>query len=792
MSLPAPAERHIVLDIEGMTCASCVNRIEKVLTRQPGVSEARVSLAAHTATLLAAGTDTAPLIEAVEKAGYGARLHIEGTSSAEAEAGDYLRRLVVAAVLSFEVLAFSLLIAPGSRLSMLLAWAFATPIQFYSGWPFLRSAARAARHGTSTMETLIAAGSLAAYGYSVAAVLLRRPETYFDTAAMIITLILLGKVLEARARAKAGDAARLLLEKGAKEAVVLLEGGEERRVPVQQLRSGDIVVVLPGEKIPADGSVRSGASAIDLSLLTGESVPVDVEPGDDVVGAAINGPGRLEIELTRVGEETRLAQIVRLLEITQASKAPIQRLADRISAAFVPRIVWLALATFLLRAFLGSHGLGDALLHAVAVLLIACPCSLGLATPAAIMAGSGRAAELGILFKGGEVFEAARRIDVVLTDKTGTLTEGRMTLRSVAAGEGVDPDELLALAAAAERGSAHPIARAVVEGAAERGLRIPESAGHVERPGAGVEATVGEHLVRVGRPDGLPAALAERAGELAAGGLTVFGVWRDGEPLGLLGTFDRPKPHADEAVDLLKRLGCRVTVVSGDREEAARAAARDVGVDDVVAGVHPEGKVEAVRRLQAEGHRVAFVGDGINDAPALAQADVGIALGTGTDVAIETGDILILGEDLRAVADSLILAKRTFRVIAQNLAWAFAYNVCMIPLAVIGVVSPLLAAGVMAGSSVMVVGNALRLRRYRPRSALSRKAATVPAEVMESEADPAEPALAETMTPTGDDASEPRLPTTEVPAQPLGGFARAEARKIVRGLGRLFEKQWEA
>jgi Cu+-exporting ATPase len=415
------------------------------------------------------------------------------------------------------------------------------------------------------------------------------------------------------------------------------------------------------------------------------------------------------------------------------------------------------------------------------------------------MAGSGRAAELGILFKGGEVFEAARRIDVVLTDKTGTLTEGRMALRGVAAREGVEPDELLALAAAAERGSAHPIARAVVEGAAERGVAVLQAVGHVERPGAGVEASVGEHLVRVGRPDGLPAELASRAGELAAEGLTVFAVWRDGEALGLLGAFDRPKPRASEAIDLLKRLGCRVRVVSGDREEAVLAAAREVGIDEVVAGVLPEGKVEEVRRLQAEGRRVAFVGDGINDGPALAQADVGVALGTGTDVAIETADILILGEDLRAVPDSLILAKRTFWVIAQNLAWAFAYNLCMIPLAVVGAVSPLLAAGVMAASSVMVVGNALRLRRYRPRSVLTAMHALEPAqaphageaEAGPAETDVAEPALAEPAEPEAPIAPPSDLVTTDAPEQPIGTFARQEAHRILKGLGRLFDKQWE-
>jgi Cu+-exporting ATPase len=791
MSARPVLEHEVILDIEGMTCASCVDRLERVLGRQPSVSEARVSLATRTAAVRCALPDPAPLIQAVEKAGYHARIH-EPLSAAKDEIADYRRRLAVAAFCSFDVLVFSLVAAPGSNASALAAWLFATPVQFYGGWPFLKAAARAARQGVYTMDTLVAAGSLAAYGYSIGAVLGGAHHAYFDTAAMIVTLILLGRFLEATARAKAGDAARVLLERQAKEAT-LLEGGVERQVSIQDLRAGDVAVVLPGEKIPGDGRVRTGRSSVDLSLLTGESLPVDVGPGEEVVGASLNGQGRLEVELTRVGADTRFAQIVRLLEVTQASKAPIQRLADRIAAAFVPRILMLATGVFLLLAFFGSGGLGGALLRAAAVVLVACPCSLGLATPVAIMAGSGRAAELGILFKGGEVFEAARRIDTILIDKTGTLTEGAMSVSEIVP-VGASSEEVLAFAAAVERGSEHPIARAVVEAAGRAGVEIPEATDYRAVPGAGIAALVAGSQVRVGRPEGLPPELEARAHELAARGLTAFAVWREGEPVGLIGVFDAVKEGAAEAVSRLRRWGWDVAVVSGDRRAAVEAVARAVGVDRAVAEVFPEGKIEEVRRLQAAGKRVAFVGDGVNDAPALAQADLGIALGTGADVAMEAGDVLIMGGDLRLVGHALELARRTFWVIAQNLSWGFAYNILMIPLTVAGRVTPTVAAGAMAGSSVTVVFNALRLLGYGPRR---KKAAAVPAAVKLPKAiEPPSRALAiQALAPAR--AMQPEAPPAENSSVPpeappkLSRFAKEETRRIGSALGRLFEKQWE-
>jgi heavy metal translocating P-type ATPase len=797
MSSQPAVEREVILDIEGMTCVSCVDRLEKVLSRQPAVSEARVSLAARTAAVRSTLTDAAPLVAAVKKAGYQARLHDQPTSMSS-EVRDYKRRLAVAAFCSFDVLVFSLVAAPGSRASALAAWLFTTPVQFYSGWPFLRGALRAARRGTYTMDTLVSLGSLAAYLFSVGAMLTRAHHAYFDTSAMIITLILLGRVLEGTARMKAGNAARTLLERQPKQAT-RIDRGREHLVPVEELKAGDRVVVRPGEHFPADGTVVLGSSTADLSMLTGESVPVDVGPGDDAVGASLNGHGRLVVELTGVGPDTKLAQIVRLLEITQASKAPIQRLADRIVAEFVPRVLFLSLVAFAYQLLLGSGGFEAAFLRAAAVLLVACPCSLGLATPVAIMAGSGRAAELGILFKGGEVFEAARRIDTVLVDKTGTLTEGAMRLTEIVAPE-MSEEELLGLAAAAESGSEHPIGRCVFQAAIERGVSVPSATGHRAEPGAGIEALVRGVRVRVGRPAGLPETMAAKAQELAESGLTVFGVWREEEAVGLLGARDTVKPGAAEAVRRLRQWGWQVALVSGDRRAAVEAVARETGIDSVVAEVFPQEKVEEVRRLQQEGRRVAFVGDGINDAPALAQADVGIALGTGTDVAMEAGDVLIMGGDVTLVADALGLARRTFWVIAQNLGWAFAYNLLMIPLAVAGKVSPLVAAAAMAGSSVTVVGNALRLLGYGTRRPTVDSPAVDtttleagPPPVDEHPIDPGptpEPdGRAEVQT-EGDSGVKLRVSVSPDDGR-LGTVAREDARKIARGLSRLFDQQWE-
>jgi Cu+-exporting ATPase len=705
--------REVVLDIEGMTCASCVNRVERVLKRQEGVSGARVNLVSRTATVHSSSDDLERLIHAVEKAGYGAHQHVGGPSARD-EARDYLARLVVAATLTMPILWLTFVV-PHADWSMWLAWALATPVQFYSGWPFIRSAATSARHLTSTMDTLVAVGSMTSYLYSAWVVVVGRHDHYFDTAAVIITLILLGKVLEARGRAQAGDASRALLERGAKEAT-RLEGDVERSVPVEEVRVGDPLVVRPGEKIPVDGVVREGASSIDLSMLTGESVPVDVGPGDEVVGASINRHGRLVVVASRVGEDTKLAEIVRLLQAAQGSTAPVQRLADRVSAMFVPTVLLVAASTFAGWALLSDVGLGGALLRAVAVVLIACPCALGLATPAAIMAGSGRAAELGILFKGGEVYEVARSADTVLFDKTGTVTEGTMRLAEVVAATGESAREVLSLAASAERGSEHPIARAVVEGAAERGVPVPDGTSFSVRPGAGAQAEVDGRRIEVGRPEDLPEDLTTKAAALASDGLTVFAVREDGRPIGLVAVSDRVKRGAAGAVRRVRSLGLEVGLVTGDRRATAEAVAREAGIDRVMAEVYPDEKVDEVRRLQRAGHRVVFVGDGINDGPALAQADVGIALGTGTDVAIEAADVTVMGGDLGSVADALELSRWTYRVITQNLFWAFGYNVVMIPLAVAGVLTPIWAAGAMAGSSVSVVANALRLRRYRRRA----------------------------------------------------------------------------
>ena len=683
--MPTTADGHeIVLDIEGMTCASCVSKVERALGGVDGVDAAAVNLVTRTATVRAASDDLAPLVAAVAHAGYGAHVHGGDPGSARDEARGYLRRFIVAAIATVPIVVLMIVPTHGMWSDWVMG-ALATVVVAYGGWPFFRSAARAARHGTTTMDTLVAIGSLAAYGYSVVALVSGREDLYFDTAAVIITLILLGKTLEARARAAAGDAAVALLDRGAKQATVLADG-RERTVPIDQVRPGDLLVVRPGEKIPADGIVREGTSWVDLSLLTGESVPVDVAPGDEVVGASINGHGRLVVFVTRVGDNATLAEIVRLLEAAQGSKAPVQRLADRVSAIFVPVVLVVAAATFVGWWLLGSQAPGAALLHAVSVLLIACPCALGLATPAAIMAGTGRAAELGVLFKGGEVFEAARRADTVLLDKTGTVTEGRMTVTDVWAAPGYEADEVLALAAAAESGSEHPIARAVVGAASQRGLVVPPSAAHAVNPGAGATAVVGGVEVRVGRPEGSSPSMEARVEGWASSGLTPFEVRRAGVPIGLIAVSDVVKPEAAGAV----------------------------GIDRVLAEVYPEGKVDEVTRSQRDGHTVVFVGDGINDAPAIVAADVGIAMGTGTDVALAAADVNLLGGSLAAATDALTLARRTYRIITQNLFWAFAYNVVMIPLAVFGVLSPTWAAGAMAASSVTVVLNALRLRRFRP------------------------------------------------------------------------------
>ena len=733
----APPARDVVIDIHGMTCASCVRRVEHALDAIEGVDAAAVNLATRTATVRTSRTDLEPLLSAVRSAGYGATPH-EREREADEDERDLRRRLWVAAPLTVAILVLTFAVGETETLAWTIA-AMATVVQFYGGWPFLVRAARAARHRTATMDTLVAIGSLAAYLYSLWAVvdvsLSPAPMDgmgtapamahYFDTGAVIISLILVGRLLEARARIAAGDASRALLARAATEARVLEADGTERSVPIAELRPGMRVVVLPGEKIPADGVVKEGRTWVDLSLLTGESVPVDVAPGDDVIGASVNGTGRLVVFVTRSGEHTTLAEIVRALQAAQGSKASVQQLADRVSAVFVPIVLALAALTFAGWLWFTDVTPGQALLHATAVVLIACPCALGLATPAAIMAGAGRAAELGILVRGGEAIERASAVDLVLFDKTGTITEGRMTLAEIAPAQGWDADTVLALAAAVEGGSEHPIARAVLDAARDRGVRVPAATEHAAEPGAGALATVEGAEVRVGR-----IAEADQTVEgWARRGLTPFEVRRDGRRVGLLAVEDAVKPEARATLARLRSMGVAVGIVTGDRAGTARAIAEEIGVDDVTAEVFPDGKVAEVAARRAAGRTVAFVGDGVNDAPALAGADVGIAVGTGTDVALAAADVQLLGGTLHGVVDALAISRRTARIVSQNLFWAFAYNVVMIPLAVVGALDPTWAAAAMALSSVTVVLNALRLRRFGNDRAAATVGPTEPARI---------------------------------------------------------------
>ena len=730
MAAVVETPERVRLELEGMTCASCAARIERKLNKLEGV-EATVNFATEEAAVSFDPTRASleDLVGAVEAAGYGASL---GADAAETEdATRQLRlRLIVAAVLT----------APLTALAMIpplqfdgwewLALALATPVVLWSGWRFHRAAALNLRHGAATMDTLISIGTLAAWGWSLVA-LLAFPDahTYFEVGAVITTLILLGRYFEARARRRSSAAIRALLELGAKEARVLRDGVEVV-VPVEELRVGDRFVVRPGEKVATDGVVEDGASAVDQSLLTGEPVPVEVGPGAEVAGSTINTYGRLVVRVSKVGAETALAQIGRLVAEAQAGKAPIQRLADRVSAVFVPIVIALSLAT--LAGWLAFTGDATAAFTAaVAVLIIACPCALGLATPTALMVGTGRGAQLGILIKGPETLEQTRRITTIVLDKTGTVTEGAMRVADVALANGVAREELLRLAGAAEDGSEHPIARAIAERARSEIGELSPAESFRNRAGIGVEAVVDGRSVVVGRPSllsewglELPAELTHALEHAEGEGRTVVAVAWDGWVRGLLIVADRIKSTSGEAVAELKRLGLTPVLLTGDNERAARAVAGTVGIERVLANVLPEDKVAEVRRLQEAGKVVAMVGDGVNDAPALAQADLGLAIGTGTDVAIEASDLTLVSGDLRAAADAIALARRTLRTIKGNLFWAFAYNVAAIPLAAAGLLNPIVAAAAMAFSSLFVVSNSLRLRRFSSRRELGNVAGT--------------------------------------------------------------------
>ncbi|WP_326810152.1 heavy metal translocating P-type ATPase [Streptomyces scopuliridis] len=722
----------VKLAITGMTCASCVARVERKLGKLPGVS-ATVNLATATAHVTRESPDVgvAELVAAVQAIGYGAEVagaeeeaaaaDTEGAAvdTESAHIAGLRRRLIASALLGLPVVVVSMISALHFAGWEWGALALATPVVAWGAWPFHRAAALNLRHGSATMDTLVSLGVLAAYLWSAGTLIAGGAQLYLEVAVVLTVFLLAGRYFEARAKRRAGDAIRALMDLGAKDVAVLRDGGEVR-IPVEELAVGDLFVVRPGEKIATDGEVVEGASAVDESLLTGESVPVEVEPGAAVTGATLNSHGRLVVRATRVGADTKLAQIAALVERAQTGKAAVQRLADRISAVFVPVVIALAVGTFAVWLLIGASA-ATALTAAIAVVIIACPCALGLATPTALMVGTGRGAQLGLLIRGPEVLESTRSIDTVVLDKTGTVTEGRMRLVDVVCAEGEQADEVLRLAGALEDAGEHPIAAAISAAARERLGDLPPVTGFANTQGRGVTGQVEGRTVLAGRASWLdeqakplPAELAGARDRAEAEGRTVvFAAW-DRQIRGALVVADTVKATSAEAVADLKRLGLTPILLTGDNTAAARAVAAEVGIDTVLAEVHPEDKVAEVQRLQSEGRVVAMVGDGINDAAALAQADLGLAMGTGTDAAIAASDLTLVRGDLRAAADAIRLARRTLRTIKANLFWAFAYNIAALPLAALGFLNPMIAGGAMAFSSVFVVSNSLRLRGFQP------------------------------------------------------------------------------
>ena len=751
---PGGAVRAVELTIGGMTCASCAARVEKKLSKLDGVS-ATVNFATGTARVrFPAALRATDLVSVVEQAGYTAALPAPprgepaGATAAEdgaAETAALRQRLLVSSALAIPVVALAMIPALQFRNWQWACLALASPVAVWGAWPFHRAAVVNARHGAATMDTLVSVGVTAAYLWSVYALffgaagragmhmnfawLARGSGTgaiYLDVAAGVTVLIVLGRYLEARAKRRAGAALRALLSLGARDAAVLRDGVEVR-VPVGQLAVGEEFVVRPGEKIATDGVVTSGSSAVDTSMLTGEPVPAEVGPGGGVAGGCVNAGGRLVVRATAVGTGTQLAQMTRLVTEAQAGKAPVQRLADRVSAVFVPAVIAVAVVT--LAGWLAAgQPAGAAFTAAVAVLIVACPCAMGLATPTAILVGTGRGAQLGILIKGPEVLESTRAVDTIVLDKTGTVTTGKMSLAGAVAVPGVDAGELLRLAGAVEDASEHPIGAAIAAGARERlrddlrGPELPAVESFASARGLGVSGTADGHAVALGRKDWLesqwalqvpPDMAACAAGAEAAGQTVVFAAW-DGQVRGVLMVADTIRPTSAEAVRRLRGMGLRPVLLTGDNDRAARAVGAAVGIDEVIAGMLPAGKVEAIRRLQDAGRVVAMVGDGVNDAAALAQSDLGLAMGTGTDAAIEASDLTLVRGDLLAVPDAILLSRRTLGTIKGNLFWAFGYNTAVIPLAALGFLNPLIAAAAMAFSSVFVVSNSLRLRRFRP------------------------------------------------------------------------------
>ncbi len=733
------ATSTVELAITGMTCSSCANRIERKLNKLEGVT-ATVNYATEQATVsFPAGVTTDELIGTVAAAGYGAALPAEKVSEPETDPTRALReRLLVSSVLALPVLLLSMIPPLQFTNWQWMALTLASPVVVWGALPFHRAAWTNARHGAATMDTLISVGTLAAWLWSLYALFLGtageagmtmdfqttgssgtgQDEIYLEVAAVVTVFILAGRYFEARAKRRAGAAMKALLELGAKDVAVQREG-REVRIPIEALVVGDVFVVRPGEKVATDGQVVEGSSAIDASLLTGESVPVEVGPGDGVVGATINAGGRLLVRATRIGADTQLAQIGRLVTEAQSGKADVQRLADRVSAVFVPIVIVLAFATLGVWLATGA-GADAAFTAAVAVLIIACPCALGLATPTALLVGTGRGAQLGILIKGPEVLESTRRINTVVLDKTGTVTTGQMALHAVTTAAGTDEAEVLRLVGALEDSSEHPIAAAIARAAKDKLGALPDVVDFVNHAGLGVQGVVDGHAVIAGRPALLtqwaltlpPDLLAAKEGAEAQGRTAIVAAW-DGEVRAVLVVADTVKATSAQAVTQLKDLGLTPILLTGDNAAAARAVAASVGIEHVIADVLPAGKVAEIVRLQSEGRVVAMVGDGVNDAAALAQADLGLAMGTGTDVAIEASDLTLVRGDLRAVPDAIRLARTTLKTIKGNLFWAFAYNVAALPLAALGLLNPVLAGGAMALSSVFVVSNSLRLRRFR-------------------------------------------------------------------------------